>query len=192
MKIGQNLAEKQINSKKVFNGELLQVYKDDVELPDGKTSIREWINHPGACAILPVKRDGNVVLISQYRYPVRQIFYEVPAGKIDPGEEPFNTMKRELKEEAGVIAENMEYTGLFYPAIGYANEVIHLFIAWDIEQQQNNVDPDEFVEPWTVSFKECLNMVKRGEITDGKTMACIWKAKFWWEKNKPFSIDFGE
>ncbi len=191
MNIGEKLAEKKINSTRVFDGELLQVYKDKVELPDGKTSIREWIDHPGACAILPVKQDGNVVLISQYRYPAGQIFYEVPAGKIDPGEDPFHTVVRELKEEAGVIAKNMAYTGLFYPAIGYANEVIHLFIAWDINQHANNVDDDEFVEPWTLSFKECLDMVKKGEITDGKTMACIWRAQIWWEQNQPFPITFG-
>ncbi len=189
MQIARKLVEKQRTSQKVFDGELLQVYKDEVILPDGNTSYREWIDHPGACAILPVLQNGQVVLISQFRYPVGQIFYEVPAGKIDPGEDPFDTIERELKEEAGVTARNIAYTGLFYPAIGYANEVIHLYVAWDCDQQENNVDPDEFVEPWKISFSESLSMVANGEITDGKTMACLWKAKIWWEKNGPFKIN---
>lgn len=185
------LVETTRSSKKVFDGGLLQVYKDEVNLPDGETSYREWIDHPGACAILPVHQNGEVVLLSQYRYPIKQIFYEVPAGKIDPGEDPLHTVERELEEEAGVTAKHVEYTGHFYPAIGYANEIIHLFIAWQLDIQPNNVDDDEFVEPFRIPFRQAISMVENGEITDGKTMACIWKAMVWWRKNEPFKLELG-
>ena len=185
------LVETTRSSVKVFNGNLLQVYKDEVNLPDGETSFREWIAHPGACAILPIHRNGEVSLISQFRYPVGKVFREVPAGKIDPGEDPNKTVERELEEEAGVTAQHVQYTGEFYPAIGYANEIIYLYLAWDLEVQPNNVDDDEFVEPFTVPFKQAVQMVEEGQITDGKTIACIWKAMFWWRKNGPFEVDLG-
>ena len=188
MKDFGKLIETEISSKEVFKGRLLHVFLDEARLPDGNTSTREWIKHPGASAVLPVYENGDVMLIKQFRYPMKQVFYEVPAGKIDSGEEPGITANRELKEEAGLICSEMEYLGQFYPGIGYSDEVIHLYIAWDIHQSEQGSDEDEFVINHRLPFKEAVDMVHIGEISDGKTMITLLKAWQWWQENEPFDI----
>lgn len=187
--MSQKLIERKIDSKKVFSGELLHVYKDTVTLPNGKKSTREWIRHPGASAILPVFENGDVMLIKQFRYPLSQIFYEVPAGKIDENEPPGVTSSRELEEETGLICDYMAYVGHFYPAIGFSDEVIHLYTAWGLKKGRQSVDSDEFVELVRIPFNQAVNMVENGEITDGKTMACIYRTINWWNRNAPFPLN---
>lgn len=188
----QNLTEKKISSEIIYDGELLHVNKDIVELPDGNTSVREWIKHPGASAILPVYENGDVMLIRQFRYPPRIEFLEVPAGKIDAGEAHEITARRELKEETGLECEHLECVGNFYPAIGYTDEIIHLYVAWGLKQQNENSDFDEFVEPLRIPFHKAMKMIESGEITDGKTMACLFRAYFWWKRNAPFEVNLGD
>lgn len=187
----QNLTEKKIGSQEIYKGELLHVFKDEVELPDGNHSHREWIKHPGASAVLPVYENGDVMLIRQFRYPPRIEFLEVPAGKIDSGEHHDVTARRELEEETGVSCEHLTNIGNFYPAIGYTDEVIHLYVAWGLQQKAEDTDYDEFVEPVRLPFKQAMAMIENGEINDGKTMACLMRAFFWWKRNAPFPVMLG-
>lgn len=182
------LVEHPISSKEVFDGRLLNVFFDEVELPDGSTSTREWIKHPGASAVLPVFENGDIMLVRQFRYPMSQIFFEVPAGKIDPGETAGSTARRELKEEAGLECHSYDYLGHLYPGIGYSDEIIHLYIAWDIESFNQQVEEDEFLLKERVPFREAVEMVHSNEISDGKTMVALLRGWHWWQKNGPFRI----
>jgi ADP-ribose pyrophosphatase len=186
----KKLAEKRISSRHVFDGRLLQVYVDDVQLPDNTVSTRDWIKHPGASAVVPVFEDGTIMLLKQFRYPPRKVFIEVPAGKLDEGEPPKQTAKRELLEETGISCSSISEAGSFFPAIGYADEEIFVFVAWGLTEQAKNVDDDEFLLNYRVSFADALKMISSGEITDGKTICSIIKAKMWWEDNEPFPINF--
>lgn len=186
------LTEYPLNSSHVFDGKLLQVYLDDVKLPNGKESTREWIKHPGASAIVPVFEDGSVMLLKQFRYPPHKTFIEVPAGKIDPGEDPASTARRELTEESGLHCSHMKKVGSFYPAIGYADEVIHIFAAWGLSLEQQNVDDDEFLITHRIPFSRALKMIQSGEIMDGKTICSLMKTQLWWKENQPFTINFLE
>lgn len=188
--IQKQLTEKKMSSKHVFDGKLLQVYVDDVQLPDGTTSTRDWIKHPGASSVVPVFEDGTIMLLKQFRYPPRKIFIEVPAGKLDEGEAPVKTAERELLEETGISCASISEAGSFFPAIGYADEEIFVFVAWGLNEQAKNVDDDEFLLNHRVSFADALEMIATGEISDAKTICSIIKAKLWWEKHEPFPVDF--
>lgn len=185
MKDHKLLIEKNLNTKEVFKGKLLHVFYDEVKLPDGMVSSREWIKHPGACAVVPVYENGDIQMLKQFRYPMEQIFWEVPAGKIDKGEVQDKTAERELREEAGLTAENLEYVGHFYPGIGYSDEVIHIYIAWDLKKVPQKVDDDEFVTRHRLPFSEAIEMVHSGEINDGKTVICLLRAWKWWNDHEP-------
>lgn len=186
----KSLIEKEKSSKQVYDGNLLKVFYDEVTLPDQTSSSREWIKHPGACAVVPVFEDGTIMLLKQFRYPPRKIFVEVPAGKIDPGEDPIRTAERELLEESGVECQNIIKTGSFYPAIGYADEIIHTYVAWDLTVKVQNVDEDEFLQPFRISYQKAIEMIASGEITDAKTLSALIQTKMWWEKKGPFQISF--
>lgn len=188
MNDSDKLVEQTLSSQEVFNGRLLHVFLDEARLPDGTTSTREWIRHPGASAVLPVFENGDVMLVRQFRYPMSQIFYEVPAGKIDPDENADTTAERELKEEAGLGCKHFEYIGHFYPGIGYSDEIIHLYTAWDITTAEQQVDDDEFLIKERVPFREAVEMVHSGEISDGKTMVTLLRSWHWWKKKGPFSV----
>lgn len=184
------LIEKENFSKQVYDGKLLKVFYDEVTLPDQTFSSREWIKHPGACAVVPVFEDGTIMLLKQFRYPPRKIFIEVPAGKIDPGEDPVRTAERELLEESGVECKHIVQTGSFYPAIGYADEIIHTYAAWGLTIKDQNVDEDEFLQPFRISYQKAIEMIGVGEITDAKTITALFQTKMWWEKKGSFKISF--
>lgn len=184
------LVETRISSEHVFDGRLLQVYVDTVELPDGETSTRDWIKHPGASAVVPVFEDGSIMLLKQFRYPARKVFIEVPAGKLDAGEPPEKTAERELFEETGIKCANLAKAGSFFPAIGYADEEIHVFAAWGLELHPSKEDDDEFVINHRISFTEALEMIESGEIDDGKTICSLYQVHRWWKKNGPFNVTF--
>lgn len=185
------LVETTKSSVQAFAGVLLDVRKDTALLPDHGESTREWIKHPGACAVLPVFADGTVQMIRQFRYPLRRVFLEVPAGKIDPGESLDQTAERELLEETGVKAGNVVHCGSFYPCIGYSDEVIHVFAAWDLEQAADGLDEDEFVIPVRVAFAELLAYSRRGGLPDAKTMCSLEIAADWWRREGPFDAGLG-
>ena len=167
------LKESTVSSKQVYKGSFLDVRKDIVNLPDGNTSTREWINHPGAACIIPVLSDGRLALIKQYRYPVKSIMIELPAGKLDPGEDPEECAVRELEEEIGYSAGKLTFVSKIHPAIGFANEEMWIFLAENLIKSQKNTDRDEFVELIPTSIKDSVKMVWNGTITDVKTIIGI-------------------
>lgn len=178
------------SSKEVFSGRLLNVFLDEVKLPDNSFSTREWIRHPGACAVVPIFEDGSIMLLKQFRYPPRKVFIEVPAGKIDTGEDPAVTAERELLEESGIRCEKLINVGHFYPAIGYADEIIYSYVAWGLTVETQNTDDDEFLKPYRIPFQKAIDMIGSGEITDAKTISTLLQVKMWWLKNQPFEVPF--
>src|SRR5699024_3281222 len=178
-----------LHSDEIYNGRLLHVFSDEVRLPNSSTTTREWIKHRGAAAVLPVFNDGSVMLIKQFRYPVGQTLHEVPAGKIDDGENPEQAAVRELKEETGLLCDNIHYLAPFYPTIGYSSEIIHLFCAWNLTETDQRVDDEEFLKLNRTPFHKTIEMVYSGDITDGKSMINILLAQHWWQQNGPFGID---
>ncbi len=161
----------------LVDGVLLRAYRDTVTLPDGETSVREWIEHPGASAVVPLFEDGTTILLRQYRYAPGREFIEVPAGKIDkPGEDPADVAVRELEEEAGYTAQTLTPLGPTYPCIGYSNEVIHLFLAEDLSEASAELEHDEFVEPFRLPFAEAVAMARRGEVLDTKSAIALLRA----------------
>lgn len=179
MKHTSKLIEKKRSSDQVYDGKLLKVFVDEVELPDGSLSTRDWIKHPGACAVVPIFENGDILLIEQFRYCCNQVFIEVPAGKIDKNESPDKTAERELKEETGIVADNIHYIGHFYPAIGYSDEVIHIYAAKGLNVEQQNPDADEFVALFRIPFTEAMQMIDTGNITDGKSIVCLQRVWNW-------------
>lgn len=188
MNDSEKLVEKTITSEKVFGGRLLHVFFDEVRLPDGGTSTREYIKHPGASAVVPIFENGDVMMVKQFRYPMGQIFYEVPAGKIDAHETADDTAARELREEAGLTCRKFQYVGHFYPGIGYSDEIIHIYLAWDITSFKQQTDVDEFVINTRLPFTEAIDMVHSGEIADGKTVISLLRSWHWWQLHKPFPL----
>lgn len=183
-----SLQETTIRSIPVFKGKLLDVRSDVASLPDGSEATREWIKHPGACAVVPIFPDGTTLMIRQFRYPLKSVFLEVPAGKIDLGEPIDLTASRELKEETGLVAQNIHLCGHFHPCIGYSDEVIHVFCAWDLESHPEMLDEDEFIVPVKISFEEALKMSRDGTITDAKTISSLQIVDYWWRFNGPFPL----
>jgi len=175
----KDLTEHFVSGERVFDGDLLKVYRDKVRLPDGSTGGREYIRHPGAVAIVPLLDDGRVLLERQFRYPHRREFIEVPAGKIDPGEPHLETAKRELLEETGYAASDWRRLGVIHTAIAYTDEGIDLFLAKKLTLQERKLDAGEFLEMLIVDFKEAIQMIRDGRITDAKTVAALlWVEKF--------------
>ena len=169
------LKETQLSTKQVYSGSFLDVRKDEVELPNGKTSTREWIKHPGAACIIPVLPDGKIALIKQYRYPVKRELIELPAGKLDPGEEPEECAKRELEEEIGYSAGKLTFVCNIYPAIGFASEKMWIYLAEELIKTTENTDHDEFIELMPTPLNKAVKMVWNGQITDVKTIiGLLW------------------
>lgn len=168
------LTETTIASDVVYDGALLHVRRDSVHLPGGGESVREWIRHPGASAVVPLLDNGDTVLLRQFRYPARREFLEVPAGKFDhPGETPEEVARRELQEEAGLAAARWTRLGETHPCIGYSDEVIHLFLAEGVTDTEAGTDDDERVVPVRMPFEQAVAMARRGEVLDGKTALAL-------------------
>lgn len=171
--------EKKISSKEIFKGSLLHVKKDEVMLENGRKSFREYVLHPGAVAVVPILDDNKVVLVKQFRYPIGKQLLEIPAGKFDfKDEDPLECAKRELKEETGFDAKDYLYLGYIHTTPGFSNEVIHLYLARNLESGQSNPDEDEIIDVEIEDFNTVLQKCISGEITDAKTIAGIFKAYF--------------
>ena len=172
-----NLTEYCISSETIAGGGMLTVKRDQVRLPNGHKSQREYVLHPGAVVVVPLLPNGKVIMERQFRYPLRQTFIEFPAGKIDLGEDILITGQRELLEETGYSAAQWIKLGHQHPCIGYSNEVIHIYMASQLSAGQHQRDVDEALEVFELDFDECLAMIKRGEITDGKTIVALFFAE---------------
>ena len=170
-----DLKESKLSSEAIFQGRLLDVRKDEVELPNGKTSTREWINHPGAVCCVPILPEGKIALIRQYRYPVQEEMIELPAGKLDRGEEPEKCAVRELEEEIGYYPGKLTFLTHIHPAIGFANEKMWLYLAEDLEKTDSKLDEDEFLELIPTYLSEAVQMVWDRKISDVKTIiGLLW------------------
>jgi ADP-ribose pyrophosphatase len=173
-----HLKETRIDSQIVYDGDFLKVQRDTVRLPDGRPTAREYIRHPGAVVILPLFDDGTVLLERQFRYPLDRVFIELPAGKIDPDEDPLACAKRELQEETGYTATDWKFVCTIHNAIAYSDEHLDLFLARGLTAGERRLDDGEFLETITASVADMLDWVRVGKITDVKTVI----GAFWLEK----------
>lgn len=170
------LIEKEISSKLVYECFFMKLYEDEVLLPDGNKSKRIYVKHDGASAVLPITKEGNILLTKQFRYPIRQVSIEIPAGKKDaPDEDGLLCAKRELEEETSYRSNNIKKIQNIYSCVGYSNEEIELFIAYDCEKVDNplSMDEDEFIELMSVSVSESKELLSSGQITDVKTIVAL-------------------
>jgi len=174
----KDLSERRISSRLVYDGRLLKVRSDTVRLPDGASAEREYIAHPGAVAVLAVTGAGELVMERQFRYPLGRDMIEIPAGKIDPGEDPLATAKRELQEETGYTAAEWTHVATINIAIAYSDEHIEIYLAKGLKQEKARLDDEEFLEVFTLPLATAVDWVREGRITDAKTVSCL----FWAEK----------
>lgn len=173
-----HLVEHCLESEEVYPGGFLRVHRDRVSLPDGQESWREFIRHPGAVVIIPVLDSGELLFERQFRYPLGRVFLELPAGKIDPGEDILATAQRELLEETGHVAAHWRHLGVMHPCIGYSDERIEIFLARGLQQTaQQQLDHNEFLELTALSLADTAQAIQRGEITDAKTVTAIYWAE---------------
>ena len=170
-----NLIEKTLSQSYQFNGRIINLRVDDALLPDGTTAIREVVEHPGGVCVAALTADDCLLFVRQFRYPYGEILLELPAGKRDPGEEPLETGKRELKEETGFTATDYRSLGRMYPTPGYINEVIFMYLATGLVAGEADPDEDEFLEVEKIPLGRAVDMVMNGEITDAKTQAMVLK-----------------
>lgn len=170
------LYEKTLSSRLVYDGGLLKVYYDTVELINGKTAWREVIRHPGAVVVVPIDNEGNIHLVRQYRYPYGKVVLEVPAGKLEYGEEPFLAAQRELSEEIGAEAERWVELGEMLPTPGFCDELQHVYLAEGLTFGDIHPDEDEFLEPVVMPLEEAVAMAVDGRLEDSKTVAAILRA----------------
>ncbi|MGE5469214.1 MAG: NUDIX domain-containing protein [Bacteroidota bacterium] len=171
----QHLIEDEISSETVFKGALLEVRKDRVRLPNDQESVREYIVHPGAVVVLAFLDNGNLLFERQFRYPLRRVFLELPAGKIDHGEAIIDTARRELLEETGYTASQWEYLGVMHPCIGYSDERIEIFAARGLHLAgEKQLDHNEFLDVIELAPGAAKAAVWDGRITDAKTIAALY------------------
>ena len=175
----QKLEERMLDSEEIFDGQVLHVIRDTVELPNGKSATREVIRHVGAVGIVPMTEDGKIVIERQYRYPIDQVITEIPAGKLDDRcEDRLEAARRELKEETGITAKEWTYIGEYHPAAAYSDERITLYLARDLVQGERNLDEDEFLNLEEVPLQELIREIMEGKITDGKTQVALMRVAF--------------
>lgn len=170
-----DISETTIRSESVYEGSFLKVKRDTVRLPNGREGTREYIVHPGAVVVIAQPDDDHVVMIRQYRYPVQQVILEFPAGKLDPSEAPLACAQRELLEETGYTARHWSKAAEIHLAVGYSDEVIHIFFAKGLAAGDASPDEDEFVRVELMAVDALLDACCRGEVTDAKSLSCaLW------------------
>ena len=171
------LRERQTASELIFDGRILHLYRDDIELPNGQPADRELIRHIGAVCVIPITDDGYAVMERQYRYPVDRVILEIPAGKLDSRDEDREqAARRELEEETGYQAGKMIPLGVFYPACAYSDETIWMFLAKDLKKGDCHPDADEFLDVELIPLADLVKQVIAGEIPDAKTQIAVLKA----------------
>ena len=176
----EHLAEKKISGDGVYDGIFLKMKRDTVALPDGQYAVREYLEHPGAVAILAILDDGRVLLERQYRYPIAQAVIEIPAGKLNTGEDPLLCAQRELQEEPGYTAKHWSKIRRIHPVISYSTEFIDIYLAEGLSPGPALLDDEEFLDVFAAPLEELLNWVETGKITDVKTII----STYWLERRR--------
>lgn len=167
--------EAMLESKEIFNGRVIRVTLDKVQLEDGTTSTREVVHHHGGACVLPVDADGNVTMVRQFRYALGEELWELPAGKLEASEDPFEAAKRELSEECGLTADTYTELGVVYPTVGYDSERIYLWAAEGLHTVGQHLDAGEFLDVVKMPFAQALGLVMDGIIKDSKTQVALLK-----------------
>jgi ADP-ribose pyrophosphatase len=174
-----HLKEERIDTQDLYGGIFLNMKRDTVRMPDGSEAVREYLTHPGAVAIVALLDDGRILLERQYRYPVARVCMEIPAGKLDLGEDPLICAQRELQEETGYTAAKWSYIRRIHPVISYSTEFIDIYLAEDLTIGQRQLDDEEFLDVFAASLDELLNWVEEGAITDVKTtISAYWLDRY--------------
>ena len=171
------LLEKTVSSEIKFKGHIVTLRLDQAELPNGRIASREVVEHPGGVVILPLHDDGTVTLVRQFRYPFRKVIAELPAGKLEHGEDHRLAALRELSEEVGAVPGELTYLGCLYTSPGFSSEVLHMYLARELTQGESHPDEDEFLERERIPFQTLIDQIMSGELADGKTVAAALKAK---------------
>lgn len=168
--------EKTVSSEEKFCGRIITVKVDQVAMPDGSLASRELVHHPGGVGVVAVTEDRKVILVKQYRKPIDAAIYEIPAGKLDAGEEPHTCGIRELEEETGFRAASFIYLGFIYPSPGFTDERTYMYLATGLSQGEEHPDSDEFLDVEQIPLAKALEMIMNNELSDAKTVAGILKA----------------
>ena len=172
----QDLIEKEKQSRLIYDGRVLHLYRDTVTLPNGHEDIREYCKHNGGVCVLPLTDDGDVICVHQYRYAHREITLEIPAGKLEKTDtDIFAAALRELREETGATTQNLIYLGKMYPSPALMDEIIHMFLATELKMGQSSPDEDEFIECERIPFAKMLEMALHDDIPDAKTQLAVLK-----------------
>lgn len=168
--------EKTITTKQVYDGIVVKLFSDEVELDNGYKATREVIHHPGGVCVVALDEDENVFMVEQFRYPFAEVLTEVPAGKLEYGEQPELCGRRELKEEVGAEAESFEYLGCLYPTVAYDTEKIYMYLARGLSFSEQDLDDGEFLDVRKMPLKQAFEMAMAGQLPDAKTQLAIIKA----------------
>ena len=172
------LEEKQLSSTPIFDGKVLHVRLDEVTLPNGVLSTREYCHHNGAVCVIPLTDEGEVICVRQYRYPFHEDLLEIPAGKLDsPEEDPNDAVRRELREETGAVAKKIIYLGKYYPSPAILDECIYMYLATGLDFGDTEFDDDEFIESVRVPLSKLVELTLDGKIRDGKTQIAALRAQ---------------
>lgn len=169
--------EEQLTSEIIYDGRVVHLTKDEVRLENGAVGIREIVHHNGGACVVAVNEAREVYVVKQFRYATGREMWELPAGKLEKGEDPFEAAKRELTEEAGVTADNWRALGYFWPTVGYCTERIYMYLATGLHPAAMHLDEDEFLEPYRMPLEELVKKSLSGEIQDAKTVIGVLKAK---------------
>ncbi len=171
------LTEKTLIHQVVFEGKIINMRQDTVLLENEKTATRDVVEHPGGVCVLPLTDAGEIIMVKQFRYPYKEVLLEIPAGKLDKGnEDPLDCGKRELEEETGMTAEEYLSLGKMYPSPGYCDEIIHMYLAKGLHLSKQHLDEDEFLEVYKIPFETVLSEILSGQLTDAKTQIAVLKA----------------
>ena len=175
----QHLREERIAGEDIYGGIFLKMKRDTVSLPDGQQAVREYLTHPGAVAVVALLEDGRVLLERQYRYPIAKACIEIPAGKLDPNENPLLCAQRELAEETGYTAKKWSYIRRIHPVISYSTEFIDIYLAEDLVPGKSKLDDEEFLDVFAAPLEQLIAWVEEGEITDVKTtISAYWLDRY--------------